>query len=97
MKVSLKQLKRALLQLEKETMYVDHSTDDSEVCITIVEGDPGNGKLLSHIVMTATGSELHNEKSGMLAVDAKVEVFEKVEKLEPIITVNLTKKLQPLR
>lgn len=93
MKLSLKQLKKCISTLERECLYTDQSTDDVEVKITIAEGDPGNGRLISSVIMEAASSDLHLEKNSIIAEDVKIEMFEKHEKMDPVLTVNISKKI----
>lgn len=93
MKVSLRQLKRVVTQLEKECLYGDNSYDDVEVDLDITDADPGNGKIVDVLNMKATSSDQNKERNSFLSEDVEVQLFPKEDKAEPIITVKVTKKL----
>jgi hypothetical protein len=94
MKVSLRQLKKCISQIERESIYdTSSSIDDTIVEINISEGDPGNSKLMSSLIMSASASDLFLEKSKIIYASSKVELFEKHEKMEPIVDISFSKKI----
>lgn len=90
MKISLKQLESAVKGMR--THYAKQGEEDIVVDISITDGDPGNGVLLSTLTMEVSASEYTLERERNLKSTAKYEIFNKCEKIAPIGTLNVVHK-----
>jgi hypothetical protein len=92
MKISLKQLETSIKGMRNNCAKQER--EDIIVDISITDGDPGNGVLLSALVMEVSASEYTLERDANLKYTAKYELFDKCEKVDPIGTINIVHKFK---
>lgn len=93
MKVSLRQLDKVVSQIKRDCLYADNNYDDVHIVLTFNDGDPANGEIVSHLVLEAEASSQSKERNNYLTSKIKCELFEVHEKFEPIVTIEVSKKL----
>lgn len=93
MKVSLRHLKRVINQLERECIHDENTADDVAVTVSITSADPGNGAIVATLNLETQSSAQSLERNDLISADVKIELFEKHEKMEPIIKIDMVKKL----
>lgn len=93
MKISLRHLDRVIAQMKRECIYSDNNHDDVVVDLSLKEGDPANGQIVTCLALEADASAQSKERNGYIASKAKCELFEIHEKMEPVITIEVAKKL----